>query len=151
MGRGRWHTTVLLTRVTIGFHLQSLDLPAQQWEESHLDWLENCKVDFVKWTTDVPGYGEQPPPLKTGYDAALRKPAKNEDSRKTPASGSSSRRAESRASGTKPPPVAAIPPHRPIMEMLAPHPKSPLSVFSYRNRACSAKPSSSSSVTSAEG
>jgi len=118
VGRGRWHTTVLLTRVTIGFHLQFLDLPAQQWEEIHIDWLENCKVDFVKWTNDVHGYGEQPPPLKTGSDAALRKPAKHEDSRKTPASGSSSRRAEPRASGAKPPPVAAIPPHRPIMEML---------------------------------
>ncbi len=75
-------------------------------------------MDFAKWTSDVPGYGVQPPPLSSGYDKAVRKTARPEEARKTPSSSASARRTDSRAPVAKPPPVTSIPPRRPIMEML---------------------------------
>jgi len=115
VGRGRWFTTALVTRVIIGHHLQFLDVDAQQWDQTHLDWLENCRLEYVKWTGEVPGYGVQPE-RKSGYDKAVKSGSRTSESRET--SSRNPRRSETRVSGSLQPPAGALPQHRPIMEML---------------------------------
>jgi hypothetical protein len=73
VGRGRWFTTALVTRVIIGHHLQFVEVSAQRWDQTHLDWLENCRLEYVKWTGEVPGYATECNPSER---AAMTRPSR---------------------------------------------------------------------------
>ncbi len=102
VGRGRWFTTALVTRAIIGFTLQFVDVAAQRWEQTHQDWLENCRLEFMKWRGEVPGYEVQPK-RKSGYDKAFKTGSRTSDNRES--SSRSSRRSESCVAGSLQPPA----------------------------------------------
>jgi hypothetical protein len=126
LGRSRWFSNASLSRVVVGYHLSisKLDVTKQGWKPEHQRWVSACQLDYVKWTSHLPGYSGAPAKKTEGYRAAVTNtPTDSSQTRKGKAASGGPARKSGLTHPKQPtlmgPPTTVPPPRSGMLEMLA--------------------------------
>jgi hypothetical protein len=124
LSRTRWFSNAHLSRVVVGYHLTNVDAKAQGWEPSHQRWVSACRLDYVKWTSHLPGYSGAPAKKTEGYRTAVTHTPKDSSRKPKGKTGGGGLARKSGPANPKQPtlmgPPATVPPPRSgMLEMLA--------------------------------